>query len=47
MVKAVSESLGGTVTVESNTNSGTTFTINIPVDARGFEKNLLHDSQEK
>lgn len=34
IVKNVTESLGGTVTVESDATSGTTFTIEIPLDSR-------------
>lgn len=39
IVKNVSESLGGTVSVESDKSSGTTFTIEIPQDSRNLKSN--------
>ncbi|WP_408096338.1 sensor histidine kinase [Peredibacter sp. HCB2-198] len=42
MVRAISESLGGTATVESDRSSGTTFTVELPLDARDLKKNQLH-----
>ncbi len=42
IVKNISESLGGAVTVESDKISGTTFTIEIPLDARDLKKNQSH-----
>lgn len=41
IVKNVSESMGGTVTLKSDEISGTTFTIEIPQDARDLKKNQL------
>ncbi|MNT91701.1 Signal-transduction histidine kinase senX3 [compost metagenome] len=36
LVRAVCESLGGSVQVESSPEAGTTFTIDLPEDARSF-----------
>lgn len=37
LVRSVSESLGGSTTVESSKNTGTTFVIDLPMDSRGFQ----------
>jgi signal transduction histidine kinase len=37
LVRAVSESLGGSTSVESSKETGTTFTIDLPMDSRGFQ----------
>ena len=36
-VRSVAESHGGSVGVDSSANRGTTFTINMPIDARPFQ----------
>jgi signal transduction histidine kinase len=39
-VKKVAESHGGSVTIDSAPERGTTFTIDIPLDARDVEPNM-------
>jgi PAS domain S-box-containing protein len=40
IVRGVTELMGGTVSVESNTQAGTTFTIRLPIDAREYYSHL-------